>query len=101
MSGSVIPKRTVKIKVTPKVVSIMVSMDEEARHRFTERANKASERNEAAQQEKKELQLFQERKAHQRQVQQALKIKQQNKGVSYWLFFASFAEIFKKLINRH
>jgi hypothetical protein len=91
----------VKVKAIPKVVSIMVSMDEEARHHFSERANKASERNEAAQQEKKELQLLEERKAHQWQAQRALKIKQQKKGVSYWLFSASFAEIFKKLRISH
>jgi len=36
----------VKVTATPNVVSILASMDEEARHRFTERANQVSERKE-------------------------------------------------------
>jgi ABC-type xylose transport system substrate-binding protein len=100
MCGTVRAKRTLKVKATPRVVSIMVSMDEETRHRFTERANQVAEIKEAARQEKKTLRLAQERTDNQGQDQQALK-KQQNKGISYWLFSASFAEIFKKLVTGH
>ena len=55
MCSSPRPKRAEKVKSTPRVVSIMASMDAEARHRFTERANEASERKEAVRQEKKLL----------------------------------------------
>jgi hypothetical protein len=92
------PKRTVKIKSTPRVVSIMASMDAEARHRFTERANEVSERNEAVRQEKKALRLIQESK---NKKQKRLKITQQSKRLNYWLFSASFTEIVKRLTTGH
>jgi hypothetical protein len=76
-------------------------MDEEARHRFTERANQAAERKEIARQEQKALRLLEQRKNDSLQYQDTLLAKQQNKGVSYWLFSASFTEIFKKLITGH
>lgn len=101
MCASVRPKRTVKITATPKVVSIMASMDEEARHSFTQRANLAVDKKEAVRQEKKIQQLGQDRKDNQRMHHKTLERKQQNKGMSYWLFSASFAEIFKKLIMGH
>ena len=101
MCGTVRPKRTAKVKATPRVVSIMASMDEEARHRFTERANKVSEIKEAARQEKITLHLAQEIKNKQHQYQQTFENKQQNKRIGYWLFSASFTEIFKKLVTGH
>ena len=99
MCSSPRPKRAEKVKSTPRVVSIMASMDAEARHRFTERANEASERKEAVRQEKKSLCLAKERESYQRKKQKMLNIKQQNKGLGYWLFSASFTDIFKKLTS--
>jgi hypothetical protein len=61
------PKRAVKVKSTPRVVSIMASMDAETRHRFTERANEVSERKELIRQEKNALRLETERKNNQDQ----------------------------------
>ncbi|NQZ89660.1 MAG: hypothetical protein HRT54_18955 [Colwellia sp.] len=93
------PKRAEKVKSTPRVVSIMASMDAEARHRFTERANEASKRKEAVRQEKKLLCLAKKKETDQRKNQKMLNIKQQNQGLGYWLFSASFADIFKKLTS--
>jgi hypothetical protein len=90
-----------KVTAKPRVVSIMASMDEAARHRFSERANKVAERKEAERKERKAQQLLQAKKENQRQNQQALKIKQRNKGFAYWLLSASFAQIFKKIITGH
>jgi len=65
----------------------MASMDAETRHRFTERANEASERKEAVRQEKTQTQhLAIERKSNQRKKQEMLKIKQQGQGLGYWFF---------------
>jgi hypothetical protein len=47
MCSSPRPRRTVKINSTSRVVSIIASMDAEAQHRFTERANHVSEQKEA------------------------------------------------------
>jgi len=81
------PKRVENAKSTPRVVSIMASMDAETRHRFTERANEASERKEAVRQEKTQTQhLAIERKSNQRKKQEMLKIKQQGQGLGYWFF---------------
>lgn len=54
------PKRSSKVISTTRVVSILSSMDTEARHRFTQRANAAVERKEAKSQEKKSLRLSEE-----------------------------------------
>jgi hypothetical protein len=91
------PKRAVKVKSTPRVVSIMASMDAETRHRFKERANEVSERKELVRQEKNVLRLATERKNNQDQYQKMLYMKKQSKGLSYWLLSASFADLFKKL----
>jgi hypothetical protein len=91
----------VKIKSTPRVVSIMASMDAETRHRFTERANEVSERKEAIRQAKQVHRLAQESKSNQHQKPKVLQIEQQNKGLGYWLFSANFNDILKKLTSRH
>jgi hypothetical protein len=79
----------------------MASMDEEARHRFTERANQASERKEAERQAQKAQRLIEDRRNNHLQLQATLIAKQQKKGLGYWIFSANFSEIFKKLINGH
>jgi len=91
------PKRTVNVKATPRVVSIMASMDEKARHRFTERANEVAERKEATRKEEQALRLKEEQNNIRLQNQIALIAKKQKKSLSYWFFSASFAEVFKKL----
>ncbi|MFT5296508.1 MAG: hypothetical protein ACI9YH_002528 [Colwellia sp.] len=95
------PKRSVKVISTPRAVSILASMNTEARYLFTQRANAASERKEAEYQEKKSLRLAKEIEYYQRNNQKTLKVQQQNQGLGYWLFSASFADIFKKLTFRH
>jgi hypothetical protein len=77
----------------------MASMDEETRHRFTERANRVAELKEAIRQEQITQQLAQAKKENLHQYQQALEQKQQSRRISYWLLSASFTEIFKKLIT--
>jgi len=95
------PKRVTKVTATPRVVSIMASMDAAARQRFTERANQASDRKEALQQETNKKLLLEQKKLSRVEFQRVLKLKRQSKGLSYWLFSASFTEIFKKLIHDH
>jgi hypothetical protein len=41
------PKRAEKVKLPPKVVSIMASLSTESHHRYTQRENQASESHEA------------------------------------------------------
>ena len=99
MSNTSRSHRTAKIAATPQVVvSIMVSMDDAARQRFLERANQAAERKEKERQENKVRQWLQQRQVNQ---QLALKRQQQRKSISYWLFSASLAEIFKKIVIGH
>jgi hypothetical protein len=95
------PRRAEKVTATPRVVSIMASMDSDARYRFALKANQALERKEALQQATKKKLLQEQRKLSKAELQEVLKLKQQSKGLSYWLFSASFTEIFKKLIHGH
>jgi len=93
------PKRAEKVTVSPRVVSIMASMDAATCQRFTERANQASDRKEALQQATKEKLLLEQRRLSRAEFQEVLRLKQQSQGLSYWLFTASFTEIFKKLLT--
>lgn len=95
------PKSVAKVKATPRVVSILASMDNETRQRFAARANQAFERRELARQQEKARQLIQENKAILYQQQKSLAIKKQHRGLCYWLFSASFVEIYKKLMTSH
>ena len=90
------PKRSIKAKTTIKVVGILSSMNSEARQRFATRANDASDR-------RIQLQNAKQNKAAANQSNISSKANNNSNNKRswlYWIFSASFSEIFRKLFFR-